>query len=184
MDPVNYCIPRIHRWTHWTKRGRIDSSTFISHLGPKYIWKEPFWNFLVVQQVKYLFFFFTEAAWVPAVAQVQFLAEEFLQCFSVHALRGTVSPLLFWPFHPIFMIISWVVFQSLNAADAIMWKIIGPIESPCSRHKWALFYLSLVLWDIPEKDENTDMHDPVDGRKPYCPHFVSMKMEGSIQHYN
>ena len=41
MDPVKYCcIPRIHSCPHWTKRWWINSSTFISHLGPKLVWKE------------------------------------------------------------------------------------------------------------------------------------------------
>ena len=41
MDPVKYwCILRIHSCPHWTKRWWINSSTFISHLGPKLVWKE------------------------------------------------------------------------------------------------------------------------------------------------
>lgn len=53
------------------------------------------------------------------------------------------------------MKISAVVFQRLNAAGAIKWKIIGPKESLWHRQKQALFYLVLSPMGHSEKDENT-----------------------------
>lgn len=63
-------------------------------------------------------------------------------------MQSDVPVFLFWLFFLIFMKISAMVFQSLDPADAIKWKIIGLIESSWPRHKQALFYLVSGLWDI------------------------------------
>ena len=81
-----------------------------------------------------------------------------IKCVSVHAIRCTMS---FFPdsFFSIFMKISAMLFQSLNPADAIKWKIIGLIESSWPRHKKALFYLVSGPMGHSEKDET--QQDPV-----------------------
>ena len=82
-----------------------------------------------------------------------------IKCVSVHAIIRCTMSFFSDSFFSIFMKISAMIFQSLNLADAIKWKIIGLIESPWSRHKQALFYLISGPMGHSEKDET--QQDPV-----------------------